>query len=68
MICTCSASDMQTVQCLKHRQHGLVEQEALGAERPAGVGVEQGDDDGHVGAADRRRHVEAEGTCSVVER
>mmetsp|Transcript_15628 Transcript_15628/g.42330 ORF Transcript_15628/g.42330 Transcript_15628/m.42330 type:complete len:454 (+) Transcript_15628:140-1501(+) len=42
------------------REHRLVEHEALGAEGPARVGVEDGDDDGHVGAADGGGHVQAE--------
>mmetsp|Transcript_46358 Transcript_46358/g.121648 ORF Transcript_46358/g.121648 Transcript_46358/m.121648 type:complete len:809 (+) Transcript_46358:937-3363(+) len=42
------------------REQGLVEHEALCAECPARVRVEHGDDDRHVRAADRRRHVPAE--------
>mmetsp|Transcript_21690 Transcript_21690/g.63392 ORF Transcript_21690/g.63392 Transcript_21690/m.63392 type:complete len:536 (+) Transcript_21690:104-1711(+) len=38
----------------------LVEHEALRAERPPGVRVEHGDDDGHVGTADGGGHVQPE--------
>ncbi len=41
-------------------QEGRAEHEALRAEGPAGVAVERGDDDGHVGAAHGARHVRAE--------
>mmetsp|Transcript_24553 Transcript_24553/g.75848 ORF Transcript_24553/g.75848 Transcript_24553/m.75848 type:complete len:336 (-) Transcript_24553:503-1510(-) len=44
-----------------HRQEGVVQHEAFGAQSPARVGVQDGDDDRHVGAADRGRHVQAEG-------
>ena len=46
-----------------HDQHVLVQHEAGAAARQAGERVEQRDDDGHVGAADRQheQHAEREG-------
>eukprot|EP00053_Salpingoeca_punica_P012955 m.116409 g.116409 ORF g.116409 m.116409 type:complete len:1093 (-) comp16076_c1_seq1:125-3403(-) len=43
-----------------NRQQVVVQHKALGAERPAAVRVEHGDDHRHVRAADRGRHVRAE--------
>lgn len=47
-------------QTTNNRQHRVVEHEALGAEGPARVAVEDGDGDGHVGAADGVGDVPAE--------
>mmetsp|Transcript_18195 Transcript_18195/g.41909 ORF Transcript_18195/g.41909 Transcript_18195/m.41909 type:complete len:501 (+) Transcript_18195:54-1556(+) len=45
------------------RHDGHVQHESLGAKRPSGVTVQNGDDNRHVGSTDGGRHVPSEGTA-----